>query len=90
VWSGLSNGIPTPDMSPEELAPVKQEQLQWPIWGLHVESHGRGGEAPELPEARELLALFEQWRRAGTTDERERIWLRMLQIHAEQQFTIGT
>ena len=26
-----SNGIPTPDMSPAELAPTAQKQLQWPI-----------------------------------------------------------
>jgi peptide/nickel transport system substrate-binding protein len=77
-------------MSPEEFAPVKQEQLQWPLWGNHVESKGKGGEAPALPEARELLALFEAWQRAPDRAERERIWRRMLAIHADQQFTIGT
>ncbi len=90
TWSGLNNGIPTADMSPEELAPLKQDQLEWPQWGNHVESKGKGGEAPALPEARELLALFEAWRRAETNTERDRIWRRMLEIHAEQQFTIGT
>jgi peptide/nickel transport system substrate-binding protein len=77
-------------MSPEELAPLKQDQLEWPQWGNHVESKGKGGEPPALPEARELLALFEAWRRAETNTERDRIWRRMLEIHAEQQFTIGT
>jgi peptide/nickel transport system substrate-binding protein len=90
TWSGLNNGIPTADMSPEELAPLKQDQLEWPQWGNHVESKGKGGEPPALPEARELLALFEAWRRAETGQERDRIWRRMLEIHAEQQFTIGT
>ena len=90
VWPGLNNGIPTADMSPEELAPVKQEQLQWPLWGNHVESKGKGGEAPSLPEAIELLSLYNAWQRAQDAGERERIWHRMLAIHAEQQFTIGT
>jgi peptide/nickel transport system substrate-binding protein len=90
VWPGLNNGVPTADMSPEELAPVKQEQLQWPLWGNHVESKGKGGEAPTLPEAKELLALYEAWQHAPDSAERARIWKRMLAIHAEQQFTIGT
>jgi peptide/nickel transport system substrate-binding protein len=90
VWSGLNNGIPTPDMSPEELAPTKQEQLQWPQWGNHVESKGKGGEPPALPEVTELLALYNAWQRSQDSSERERIWRRMLAIHAEQQFTIGT
>lgn len=90
VWSGLNNGIPTPDMSPEELAPTKQEQLQWPLWGNHVESKGKGGEPPALPEAIELLDLYKSWQRSQDSTERERIWRRMLAIHAEQQFTIGT
>lgn len=90
VWPGLNNGIPTADMSPEELAPVKQEQLQWPQWGNHVESKGKGGEPPALPEAAELLTLYHAWQRTDDHGERERIWRRMLTIHAEQQFTIGT
>jgi peptide/nickel transport system substrate-binding protein len=90
VWPGLNNGIPTADMSPEELAPVKQEQLQWPQWGNHVESRGKGGEPPALPEVTELLSLYNAWQRSQDSAERERIWRRMLTIHAEQQFTIGT
>lgn len=90
VWPGLNNGIPTADMSPEELAPTKQEQLQWPQWGNHVESKGKGGEPPTLPEVTELLALYKAWQRSQDSAERERIWRRMLTIHAEQQFTIGT
>jgi len=90
VWSGLSNGIPTADMSPEELAPLLQEQLQWPLWGNFAESKGKSGEAPALPEARELLDLFKAWRRSQDSAERAGIWRRMLEIHADQQFTIGT
>lgn len=89
VWGGLENGIPTPDMAPDALAPVSQHGYQWPKWGEHYETQGKKGEAPDLPEAKELLDLAEAWDRASTTDERTRIWHRMLEIHADQQFTIG-
>ena len=88
VWSGLNNGIPTPDMSPNELAPTAQEQLQWPMWGQYYEQSRKGGEAPP-PEAQQLVDLYEQWRSSGSSDEREKIWLRMLAIHADQVYTIG-
>ncbi|MEP7207242.1 MAG: ABC transporter substrate-binding protein [Casimicrobiaceae bacterium] len=89
VWSGLNNGIPTPEMSPNELAPTAQEQLQWPMWGQYYEQNKKGGEAPALPAAQELVALYDAWRKSATDAEREKIWLQMLAIHAEQVFTIG-
>src|SRR5204863_2881336 len=30
IFKGLENGIATPEMTPEELAPTSQQQLQWP------------------------------------------------------------
>ena len=89
VWSGYENGIPTADMSPDELAPTTQQQLQWPKFGQYYETRGKSGEKPSIPEAEELLRLNAAWRASTTTAERERIWQRMLQIHAEQQFVIG-
>jgi peptide/nickel transport system substrate-binding protein len=89
VWSGLNNGIPTPSMSPHELAPTTQDQLQWPMWGQYFEQNRKGGEPPSLPEAEELIRLYERWRNSGTEADREAIWLRMLEIHADQVFTIG-
>ena len=89
IWSGLNNGIPTPEMSPHELAPTAQDQLQWPMWGQYFENNRKGGEPPALPEAKELVSLYEAWRNSASVDERERIWLRMLEIHAQQVFTIG-
>ena len=89
IWSGLNNGIPTPDMSPNELAPTAQDQLQWPMWGQYYENNRKGGEPPALPEAQELVRLYETWRNAGSVEERERTWLRMLEIHAQKVFTIG-
>ena len=89
VWSGLNNGTPTAEMSPNELAPTAQEQLQWPMWGQYYENNRKGGEAPALPEAKELVELYEAWRRSASPSEREQIWQRMLEIHAQQVFTIG-
>jgi peptide/nickel transport system substrate-binding protein len=89
VWSGIENGIATADVSPEELAPTSQQQLQWPKFGQHYETGGKAGEAPDIPEVAELLKLNNAWRGAAARDERTKIWHRMLQIHADQQFVIG-
>ena len=89
IWSGLNNGIPTAEMSPAELAPTTQEQLQWPMWGQYFELNRKGGEAPALPDVQELVRLYQEWRGAASTDEREKIWLRMLAIQADEVYTIG-
>ena len=89
VWSGLENGLATPDMSPDDLAPLSQQQLQWPKFGQFHETAGKAGQAPDIPEAIELVKLSAAWRAAGTRAEREKIWHQMLSIHAEQQFVIG-
>ena len=89
VWTGIENGLANPDISPEELAPTSQQQLQWPKFGQHFETSGKAGEAPDFAEAIELMKLNSQWREAATREERVKIWHRMLQIHAEQQFVIG-
>ena len=89
VFYGLANGLATPAMSPEELAPTSEKQNNWPLWGLHYESGGRAGEPPASPPARKLLALYEDWRLATDAATRTNIWQQMLKIHAEQVFTIG-
>jgi peptide/nickel transport system substrate-binding protein len=88
VWEGIENGIATADTSPDELAPVSQIQLEWPKFGQYYETAGKAGEAPDMPEAIELMKLYEAWRGANH-EAREKIWHRMLSIHAEQQFSIG-
>jgi len=89
IWSGIENGIPTANMSPKELAPTSQHQLQWSMWGKHHETRNKSGEAPTIPEAIELLSLNKQWRAATTEPERSKIWHRMLDIHSEEIFNIG-
>ena len=89
VWSGLENAVPTSDLSPKELAPTKQMQLQWPKWGQHFESGGKAGEAPDIPEAARLVELNKAWITAVGRQAKEKIWREMLDIHADQAFTIG-
>jgi len=89
VWSGLENGLATADTSPDELAPTSQLQLQWPKFGQYHETSGRSGSPPDMSEVQELADLYRAWRLSASSRERSRIWQRMLEIHAEQQFVIG-
>jgi len=89
VWSGLENGLPNADISPHELAPTSQQQLQWPKWGQYFQSGGSVGEAPATPEAKKLMSLYRDWRNTSDTKKREKIWHEMLTIHADQVFSIG-
>ena len=89
VWAGLANGNPTAQMSPKELVPSQQVQLQWPKWGLYAETSGRAGKAPDMKEVAELVRLNEAWRKATTPAEQEKIWHRILTLHSDQLFTIG-
>ena len=89
VWSGWDNGLPTADTPPDELAPTSQVQLQWPKFGQYYETSGKTGEAPDMPEVQELASLYHEWVTSTTNEARSRIWHRMLEIHAEQQFIIG-
>jgi peptide/nickel transport system substrate-binding protein len=81
-------GLPTPDMSPSELAPVTGVQLQWSQWGVYFETNGRSGEKPP-PAAERLAHLYGRWLRSADRAERARIWGEMLDINAEEVFTIG-
>ncbi|HUK05641.1 MAG TPA: ABC transporter substrate-binding protein [Burkholderiales bacterium] len=89
VWSGIEDGIASADVSPEEFAPTSQQQLQWPKFGQYFETSGKAGEAPDIPEVAELLKLNNAWRQAPSREERTKIWNRMLDIYAEQQYVIG-
>ena len=89
IWYGLENGIPTAEMSPNEFAPTSQQQLQWPKWGQYYETKGSAGEPPDEPEAAKLLELFEAWRAALDTSQREAIWRDMLEVYGDQVYSIG-
>jgi peptide/nickel transport system substrate-binding protein len=89
VQSGFENGVATPAMSPVELAPTGQWQLQWPKWGQFYETKGVLGETPDIGPAKELLGLFREWVDATDLGQREAVWHKMLKIHAENTYTIG-
>jgi len=89
IWAGYENAMPTANMSPGEFAPTRQTGLQWSKWGQHYETSGMAGEAPALPAAAQLLELHEEWFRIGRGPERQRIWHEMLDLHADNVFTIG-
>ncbi len=82
-------GLPTPDMNPSWLAPVMEEQAQWSQWGLYFESKGQRGQPPTLPAARRLVDLYRRWLVSTDRTERARIWTEMLEVNAEEVFTIG-
>lgn len=89
VWGGLENGLATAEVSPTELAPSSQQQLQWPMWGAYYESGETSGEPPNIPEVLELARLEAEWRETPDTAGRRAIWHRMLDIWSDQVFTIG-
>ncbi|MEM5585771.1 ABC transporter substrate-binding protein [Roseibium sp. AS2] len=89
VWFGLENGIPTSEMPPEDLAPVRGDILSWHSWGDYYETNGEGGEKPDWAPAERLMELYNAWLVSRTQEERTAIWEEMLQIHADETLRIG-
>ena len=89
IWYGWDNGLPSASTSPKYLAPTNQEFFAWPKWGQHYASGGAAGEPPDIEAAQQLLALSKDWSHTTDTDLQQEIWLKMLKIHADQQFAIG-
>lgn len=87
---GLDNALATPEMPPLELAPAMQDNYSWPAWGQHVESKGAKGEAPDLPEAKELLEAYNRWRSSALIEVKRQAWVDMLKNHADNLWSIGT
>ncbi|MBV8089789.1 MAG: hypothetical protein JO139_09480, partial [Alphaproteobacteria bacterium] len=59
-------------------------------WGQYHETKGKAGEAPDLPSALRLKGLFEDWLSAPTEADQSRIWHNILQIGADEVYSIGT
>ncbi|CTQ56254.1 putative ABC transporter-binding protein precursor [Roseibium album] len=89
VWWGMENGIPTSEMRPDDLAPVRGDFLGWHAWGDYYETDGEGGEKPDWAPAAKLMELYEAWLVSKTPEERTKIWDEMLQINAEETIRIG-
>jgi peptide/nickel transport system substrate-binding protein len=90
IDKGLENGLANAASSPWELAPTSQEQLEWPKWGQYYETKGEAGEAPDLPAAIQLKDLFGDWLDAASSQAQTQAWRKMLNIWADQVFSIGT
>ena len=90
IDKGIENALATAAMSPQEFAPINQQQLQWPKWGQYYETKGNAGEAPDLPSATRLKELYEDWLGTALQPDQSRIWYAMLQIWADEVFSIGT
>ena len=87
---GIENGLANAASSPWEFAPTSQQQLEWPKWGEYYETKGEAGEPPDLPSATKLRDLFGQWLATAAEDKQRDIWHQILQIWADEVFSIGT
>src|SRR4051812_21273031 len=90
AYAGVTTAAPTVDTSPREFVPVMLGGLQWPKWGLFIESHGKQGEPCDMDEGKKLLDLLHEWERSTEAAERRKAWDEMLAVNAEQVFSIGT
>ena len=90
MWSGLGNGRATANSSPADFVPTEKLQYQWSQWGLHYKSRGKKGVAPEDPHAKALLDALKEWNVADSEAAREVAWRKILSVHADQVFVIGT
>ncbi len=89
VWAGVDNGAPTADFSPQEFVPTDPYQLQWPMWGTYVSTQGDAGQKVDDPAAQKLVDLYKQWLVSEDIETRKKIWEEILDIHADQVFSIG-
>lgn len=89
MWSGLENGIPGPETSPKEFAPMSQQQLQWPMWGQYQETRGKSGEQIDMTVPKKLFELNARWRTMRDTASRAGIWREMIDLHSKNVFSIG-
>lgn len=89
VWAGVDNGAPTADFSPQEFVPSDPYQLQWPMWGTYVSTQGTAGQKIDDPAAQKLVDLYNQWLASEDSETRHKIWGEILDIHADQVFSIG-
>ena len=90
AYAGVVTAVPTADTSPKEFAPTMQGGLQWPKWGLYVESKGKQGEKCDMPEACKLLDYVHEWETATDDAARRAAWDKILEANADEVFSIGT
>jgi len=89
IWEGFDDGLPTPQTNPIGYVPASVDMFTWYGWGDYFESGGKSGEAIDYAPAKRLFDLYVAW--LQTTDEAQRtqIWTEILDIQAEEVFSIG-
>ena len=90
AFEGIAATAPTVDTSPKELTPAMKGGLQWPRWGMFVESNGTQGEKCDMEQACKLLDELKEWEATTDPTARRRAWDEVLQTSADQVFSIGT
>ena len=90
VWYGFDNALFAESSVPDELAPVDQNWLQYPMWGQYAQTGGDAGQPVDMDFAQDLMDLYDAWRQAADGDARIAITRQMLDIHAEEVTSIGT
>ncbi len=89
IWFGHENGVPTEAMAPDAWVPISQSGYQWPKWGQYYETKGKSGEPVDMEKPKALLAAFDAWRKATSDEARRDTWETILEINAEQVYSIG-
>lgn len=89
LWYGLENGVPSADTPPTEFVPVRQYSYQWPKWGQYYETKSMSGEPVDTEAAERLMQLYEEWLTATGREGRRAAWQEILEINAEQVYSIG-
>jgi peptide/nickel transport system substrate-binding protein len=90
AFAGVVTAVPTSDTSPKEFAPTMLGGLQWSRWGMYVESKGKQGEKCDMESACKLLDYVKEWEQATDDAARRKAWDRILEINADEVFSIGT
>jgi peptide/nickel transport system substrate-binding protein len=90
AYAGVVTAAPSPNTIPKEFAPTMRGGLQWPKWGMYIESKGQQGEKCDLEAACRLLDDLRDWENATDEAARRAAWDRILQTNADQVFSIGT
>jgi peptide/nickel transport system substrate-binding protein len=90
AYAGFVTAVPSVDTSPKEFCPTMQGGLQWSRWGMFIESQGKQGEKCDMNDACALLDELKRWETSTGEASRRQAWARILEVNADQVYSIGT